>query len=672
MKPVSSLMVILLILSALTLAFIVYAAEADGTVYIRADGSIDPPTTPIITIDNVTYFLTGNVYGSVVLERDSIVIDGSGYAIEGNGTGIGITLSSRTNVTIRNVKVKHFDCGIYLHSSFNNTLSNNDVTASNTQGVHLSISSSNTLSMNNITMNHGSGIVLTASSNNVLSDNTVKTNNWHGLWLDSSSSNLLSSNNITDNRYGIWLDNSSSNTFAINRVTNSNNGIYLDCSPNNTLSGNMMDGNRYNLGVQGDSLNDFMNSIDASNTVVGKPVYYFVNQSDMVISPSAYPEIGYLSFVNCVNVTVKGLDLKSNLRGLLLAFTNDSKIADNNVASNGDGIYLFCSSNDTLSGNRVKDNDWSGICLCSSDNTTLITNDVTNNNVGIYVCYYSNDNVLSGNQVTGNWYGIFLGYSSSNILLSNTVIENYKYGFRATLSQSNVLTGNNVTRNGEGISLYSSSDNRIFHNNIVNNSRNVVAEDSKNIWDDGYPSGGNYWSDYAGIDLFGGLHQNASGSDWIGDSPFIIDPSNFDRYPLMNAYVSELEETRAAYRALLLTQNQMLSALESLNLTVLELTGNLADMQKRSDNAASELDATRVNLQTQIDSLNQTCTGQNQSIADLQAQMGSLNSTLQASVNRLDNQLNNVLSVLYALAVATIVLATVTVYLGTRKPKAKP
>ena len=103
-------MVILLILSALTLAFIVYAAEADGTVYIRADGSIDPPTTPIITIDYVTYSLTGNVYGSVVLERDSIVIDGSGYAIEGNGTGIGITLSSRTNVTIRNVKVKHFDC----------------------------------------------------------------------------------------------------------------------------------------------------------------------------------------------------------------------------------------------------------------------------------------------------------------------------------------------------------------------------------------------------------------------------------------------------------------------------------------------------------------------------------------------------------------------------------
>jgi parallel beta-helix repeat protein len=415
-----------------------------------------------------------------------------------------------------------------------------------------------------------------------------------------------------------------------------------------------------------------MNSVDASNTVVGKPVYYFVNQSDMVISPSAYPEIGYLSFVNCVNVTVKGLDLTSNLRGLLLAFTNDSKIADNNVASNGDGIYLFCSSNDTLSGNRVKDNDWSGICLCSSDNTTLITNDVTNNNIGIYVCYYSNDNVLSGNQVTGNWYGIFLGYSSSNILLSNTVIENYKYGFRATLSQSNVLTGNNVTRNGEGISLYSSSDNRIFHNNIVNNSRNVVTEDSKNIWDDGYPSGGNYWSDYAGIDLFGGLHQNASGSDWIGDSPFIIDPSNFDRYPLMNAYVSELEEIRAAYRALLLTQNQILSALESLNLTVMELTGNLSDMQKKSDNAASELDATRMNLQTQMDSLNQTCTGLNQSIADLQAQMGSVNSTLQASVNRLDNQLNNVLSVLYALTVTTIVLATVTVYLGTRKPKAKP
>jgi len=50
-----------------------------------------------------------------------------------------------------------------------------------------------------------------------------------------------------------------------------------------------------------------------------------------------------------------------------------------------------------------------------------------------------------------------------------------------------------------------------------------------NIWDDGYPSGGNYWSDYAGVDADG---------DGIGDTPYIIDDNNIDHYPLMDPFNS--------------------------------------------------------------------------------------------------------------------------------------
>ena len=57
-----------------------------------------------------------------------------------------------------------------------------------------------------------------------------------------------------------------------------------------------------------------------------------------------------------------------------------------------------------------------------------------------------------------------------------------------------------------------------------------------NVWDNGYPSGGNYWSDYAGEDLYSGPYQNETGSDGIGDMPYVIDESNTDNYPLMNPY----------------------------------------------------------------------------------------------------------------------------------------
>jgi hypothetical protein len=56
--------------------------------------------------------------------------------------------------------------------------------------------------------------------------------------------------------------------------------------------------------------------------------------------------------------------------------------------------------------------------------------------------------------------------------------------------------------------------------------------ESVNRWDNSYPSGGNYWSDYTGFDLYSGPYQNETGSDGIGDTPYVIDADNQDNYPL--------------------------------------------------------------------------------------------------------------------------------------------
>ncbi|UCE15827.1 MAG: hypothetical protein JSV12_08200, partial [Candidatus Bathyarchaeota archaeon] len=90
---------------------------------------------------------------------------------------------------------------------------------------------------------------------------------------------------------------------------------------------------------------------------------------------------------------------------------------------------------------------------------------------------------------------------------------------------------NNITNNHNGIWLWLSSNNTIYHNNLVDNTEQVYSYNSTNVWDDGYPSGGNYWSNYTGVDLYNGLYQNETGSDGIGDTPHIIDTSNQDNYP---------------------------------------------------------------------------------------------------------------------------------------------
>jgi len=146
-----------------------------------------------------------------------------------------------------------------------------------------------------------------------------------------------------------------------------------------------------------------------------------------------------------------------------------------------------------------------------------------------YTLQGTDDYESRGTDVTGR----------SNITIKNTSIKNYWYGIFLDYSSSNSIFGNNITANMQGgIEFYFSSDyNSIFHNNFINNAQQVFSLDSVSVWDNGYPSGGNYWSDYAGTDGFRGPFQNETGSDGIGDTQYSIDSHNTDRYPLMNLWV---------------------------------------------------------------------------------------------------------------------------------------
>jgi parallel beta-helix repeat protein len=103
-------------------------------------------------------------------------------------------------------------------------------------------------------------------------------------------------------------------------------------------------------------------------------------------------------------------------------------------------------------------------------------------------------------------------------------------------SYNNTIKNNSVSNTELGICLESSDYNLIYHNNFIGNL--IQAYDDKaNFWDNGYPSGGNYWSDYSGVDLMSGPLQDQPGSDGIGDTPYEIDANSTDHYPLMSPFV---------------------------------------------------------------------------------------------------------------------------------------
>lgn len=258
-----------------------------------------------------------------------------------------------------------------------------------------------------------------------------------------------------------------------------------------------MVGNAYNFADHSLQAND----IDISNTVDGKPIYYWVKEHGKQVPADA----GYVALVNCTNIVVENLNLTKNGQGIVLKYTNSSVIENVNISDNWDGVYVDAwSSNNTIMGCTVTDNLILGIYISTSWSNTVSNNNVSRNEYGVFLTDSSNANTVVNNTVMGNEKGLYLYGESNNLISGNTIRDN------------------TVSNNTVGISLLFSKDNVIYHNNFVNNSKQTSSSNSTDEWD--YNNEGNYWSDYMGEDL---------DSDGVGNNPYLINENNQDKYPLM-------------------------------------------------------------------------------------------------------------------------------------------
>jgi parallel beta-helix repeat protein len=218
----------LMLVNLLILAFSIQSVGASGTIYIRADGSIDPPTAPILRSGDI-YTFTNDISSSIIVEKDNITVDGVGHALQGTGSEIGIDLSLRTNVTIQNMEIKTFNYGVYLSSSNYVTVSRTNI-ADSSNGIWLSNSPFNNIFENNITTNVLEGIYILASSNNSISGNNITANTFDGVYLFSSSNNTVSGNNIANNGDGVSSYYSSDNRIFHNNLISNFEQVYSESS----------------------------------------------------------------------------------------------------------------------------------------------------------------------------------------------------------------------------------------------------------------------------------------------------------------------------------------------------------------------------------------------------------------------------------------------------------
>jgi parallel beta-helix repeat protein len=344
---------------------------------------------------------------------------------------------------------------------------------------------------NTIIDGNGSGdvILITAGWVNVSAFSVRNSGSQGGIDLDAgfeliSGNNSIFDNVIYNNKLAFYLYSSNDNSILNNTINSSFGGLYLSMSSNNNIEKNNIS-NTYGIGLTMSSNNNTITNNSITNGAIG----------------------------------IDGGNIHSN------------RITFNNILGNGSGTGI-----------SICDYSMPGPDSWGSYDHLISNNVISNTHVGISLCVMDAGGIgvdIFSSIIIDNEIGIYFGNSGGVIqtIISNCTFEHNNIGVQTyqIKSMNNILSNNFSHNRDYAIYLNNSRNIEIHHNNFIKNGQGngqVYDNSDTNIWDDSYPSGGNFWSDYTGVDQYNGPVQNILGNDGIGDTPYIIDVNTQDNYPL--------------------------------------------------------------------------------------------------------------------------------------------
>jgi parallel beta-helix repeat protein len=134
-----------------------------------------------------------------------------------------------------------------------------------------------------------------------------------------------------------------------------------------------------------------------------------------------------------------------------------------------------------------------------------------------------------------NWAQGILINDANTCKIYDNIISQMSYGgvvVQGGATQNNIY-GNIITQSAVGINITGSNNNMIYNNNFIGNVVQLsISASTGTVLDSGFPSGGNFWSDYKQ------RYPNANEIDASGiwDTAYVIDANNKDHYPLKIPY----------------------------------------------------------------------------------------------------------------------------------------
>jgi len=450
----------------------------------------------------------GSANGDAVVE-DNIITNNT-------GSGISISLAERRSATVTNNKIDNnagsSSDGIYCNIAGTGgmvTIENSPVTRSGRYGIYLT------------------GVRTDLNAENV----TITDNTKPGIYFNSGKAFTIRNSTIDGNGGGIICAGSATGDAVVedNIITNNiGSGVSISLAEGKsaTVKNNKIDNN---AGSYSDGISVSIASSGGLMTIENNPVtrsgrygiYLQGGRTESIVADSSLESSGnYGLYAVSSDLNVENVTITENTKsGICFNSGKAFTIRNSMIDGNGGGIIYgggAATGNAVVEDNIITNNIGSGVLISlAEEKSATVKNNKIDNNAGS-----SSDGI----------YCKIAGTGGMVTIENNSVANSGDDGIYLIRAKNSILVNNNISTNGYGIRLDSSLNNLIYHNNFKNNHKyNAYDNGESNSWDDGYPSGGNYWEDYNGEDV---------DNDGIGDTPYNISGTAGaqDQYPLMEPW----------------------------------------------------------------------------------------------------------------------------------------
>ncbi|MBN1539346.1 MAG: right-handed parallel beta-helix repeat-containing protein [Candidatus Thermoplasmatota archaeon] len=388
-------------------------------------------------------------------------------------------------------------------------------TLSSDSGVGIYIIGMRNITISNHTIRDTSeyGIQIVNSRELTIIDNLFEYNSGYSLHFKNCINNFIIRNNFNNNTLTMSIHSSSENSRVDGCIFKDNGG-----------------GIGFGVGARNLTL---VNSVVENTTQYG---FHSGIGNGIFIDNCTFRRSPYFQF-NCLtdasNIFINNTRILDGVIGMALTDVKNCTIAKTTFGNNVQGAVSIHRSSDVIVDNISIIGGSGAISISDSSNITVSRSSVRNNNLSIAIgCNQVRNFTFRENSLENNKNLLILKDTSDGIISRNT-FRNSNCG----ISSPEWNTGLEVFENEfyqceSGIWLTNIGESRVYHNNEFNPNGSASLDPSCSF-DDGYPSGGNYWAFY---------DEASEGAfdvdnDGIADVPLGFDNGKiYDRYPLIRPF----------------------------------------------------------------------------------------------------------------------------------------